>query len=1198
MHTNCRRDVPRRRLFVPAIITGLFLLIGAMLPFLPTGLSPEPVGPYLNGIFPEQTPGSGSASGNWTVVNAYPNLVFADPLSIIQIPDASGFYVTGKQGYIWQISNDSTTSTKTTILDISNVVHTDGDAGLINMILHPEFGQPGSPNRGYAYLIYRYHPQGDAIGACDSEAYTRLSRFTKPDGQIQFDRNSELVLVQQWDPHCWHTGGAMFFDDQGYFYFAFGDIGSSNDPYRSTQQIDSFFFGGLHRIDVDQIPGRSHPIRRQPKDRPHSLPVNSYTQGYSIPNDNPWVNPDGSVLEEFYALGFRSPHRGTFDPVTRKIWIAEVGEGSREEINLVEKGDNLEWPYKEGSLNGPRAQPNPLIGTSKAPVYEYSHAVGTAVIGGFVYRGAKYNGALDGKYIFGDHGTRNIWSYNINTNEVDFLANIPSGGIGDKNGISSFGTDLEGNIYVLKLYGTDLDGGLIYKLKAQSEVPDPPALLSQTGAFSDLDNLIPSPGFIPYTVNSPLWSDNALKKRWVAVPNDGVFNSPGEQVIFTEDSIWTFPAGTVLMKHFELPVNDNDPGLTARLETRFIVIKADGSQYGLTYKWNSAGTDATLLTTSDTASYSITQTDMSTRTQIWNFPSRTDCQTCHNTNAGSVLGIHTWQLNGDYTYSSTTQNQLEAWLNLGIFANPFASEDIAGFLKSADIADTTADLETRVRSYLDANCAHCHLPNGVNGAFDARFPTPIYDQNIVHGLGVSVNTDPGSLIVRPKDHLHSELWIRDNILGDGAMPPLAKNLVDTAYIHVLTDWINQLDDSTCYVFYLSDLDPTGTPQNGWGPYERDQSNGSTEQNDGSPLTINGITYRKGLGVHAYSELIYDLGGQYAFFQTSIGVDDATCGQGSVQFSIYVDNILNYQSPVMGQNDDAIEVEIEVTNKNQLRLVVTDGGDGVTCDHGNWAEARLIKVCDDGDPCTENDTYDKDCVCTGTFIDYDNDGICDLNNFQLAIKVFLEGALVSPFPGEADLMRDDLRNYGLLPLTSPYTDQLVMHDSVLTKSGQDAIVDWIWIELRDQNDSAVVIDSTSALLQRDGDIVQTDGISPLKYNIGKTNYFVAIKHRNHLAFMSGQAIAVGVTTPTAINFTDGSIGTYGTNALNNFNGKWMMVGGDADGSGIVDAADRSEAWNNRQDQTYRKSDCTMNGATEALDRVIIWNSRNRRSQLPD
>ncbi len=1200
MHSKVRRSgLPGG--FVVLLFTSCFLtLVGALAPFSPIGIpAPQAIGPYLNGVFPQETPGNGAGDNNWTLVNAYPNLLFTDPLSIIQLPDTSGFYVTGKPGYVWKIANDSTTSVKNTVLDISSVVHTDGDAGLINMILHPEFGQAGSPNRGYAYFIYRYHPQGDAIGDCDADAYTRLSRFTRPDGQEQFDPNSELVLIQQVDPHCWHTGGGMFFDDEGYFYFTFGDAGSSNDPFHTSQQIDSFFFGGLHRIDVDKIASRSHPIIRQPKDRPHSLPENSYSQGYYIPNDNPWVNPDGSVLEEFFALGLRSPHRASFDPVTRQIWVAEVGEGSREEINLVEKGDNLQWSFLEGSLDGPHTQPVPLIGNSKGPVYEYSHSEGTAIIGGFVYRGESFNGALDGKYIFGDHGTRHIWTYNLNTHEVDYLATVPSGGVGNKNGISSFGTDFVGNVYVLKLYETDMDGGAIYKLHPAIDVPDPPSLLSQTGAFSDLTTLTPAPGLIPYTVNAPLWSDAAVKKRWVAIPNNGSYNTAAEQVVFSETSSWQFPPGTVFIKHFELPVDINNPDSTVRLETRFIVIKADGTEYGVTYKWNAQGTDAQLLTTSDTASFEILEKDLSVRKQIWNFPSRTDCQTCHNDNAGAVLGVRTWQMNGDYTYPSTiTDNQLNTWLALGIFANPFSPSDIPAFLKSAAIQDETVDLETRVRSYLDANCAHCHQPNGVNGAFDARFSTPLQDQQLVYSLGVSVNTSPGSFIIKPKDHLWSELWVRDNKLGNGAMPPLAKNLIDTAYIRVLTDWISELDDTTCYIFHLSDLDPVSSV-NGWGPVEFDQSNGSTDPEDGTTMTINGVTYAKGLGVHAESEIIYDLNGQYQFFRTSIGLDDAKddCENASVQFFIYLDNVLTYQSPVMDRNDDAIDLEIDVSGRNQLKLVVGDAGDGINCDHADWANARLVKGCDDGDPCTENDGFDKDCNCAGTLIDHNQDGVCDSLNFQVAAKIYLEGPFLNPFPGEEFLMKDHLRTQGLIPSLSPYPDSLICSDTVFLITGANAVTDWVWIELRDPQDSTLVIDSSSALLQRDGDLVAVDGISPVTFKTGKGQYYVVIKHRNHLGIMTKNALPLGFVSPTSLDFTSNDMETFGTNIRKMINGLWTLPAGDTNGDGIVNAADRSTTWNERNSLGYRASDCSLSGATEASDRSITWNNRNLFSQIP-
>ena len=153
MYIKCRSHSYKRKRLIYTIIGGL-ILIGGITSSPPNGLIPTPVGPYLNGIFPQQTPGNGG-SGNWTLVNAYPNLVFADPLSIIQIPDTSGFYISGKEGYVWKISNDTTSNIKTTVLDISSVVDTDGDAGLINLILHPDFGQPGSDNRGYLYIIYR-----------------------------------------------------------------------------------------------------------------------------------------------------------------------------------------------------------------------------------------------------------------------------------------------------------------------------------------------------------------------------------------------------------------------------------------------------------------------------------------------------------------------------------------------------------------------------------------------------------------------------------------------------------------------------------------------------------------------------------------------------------------------------------------------------------------------------------------------------------------------------------------------------------------------------------------------------------------------------------------------------------------------------------------------------------------------------------
>lgn len=111
-----------------------------------------------------------------------------------------------------------------------------------------------------------------------------------------------------------------------------------------------------------------------------------------------------------------------------------------------------------------------------------------------------------------------------------------------------------------------------------------PRVLSATGAFTDLRTLTPSKGLVPFTVNSPLWSDGAIKTRWMAVPNDGPPYAPNERINFVPVGEWSFPDGTVFVKNFELTVNEAT-GERKRQETRFLVRKSGGGVYGVTYKW-------------------------------------------------------------------------------------------------------------------------------------------------------------------------------------------------------------------------------------------------------------------------------------------------------------------------------------------------------------------------------------------------------------------------------------------------------------------------------------------------------------------------------------------------------------------------------------------------------------------------------------
>ena len=757
----------------------------------PYGLSERaPIGAFLNGTMPESQP----ALGSYNVVKAFPNLIFFDPTFLLPEPGTNRLYVGLRQGEIWFFPNDPTTTNRILFLDLTATTQGWDDCGLLGMAFHPEFRQPGSTNRGFIYVYRNYspNPQVPISGRLPptTGTFNRLSRFTVPDGSLVADPNSEVVLINQYDHHLYHNGGGMFFGADGFLYLSIGDEGGANDEYDSSQKLNGGLLSGVFRIDVNKDPTKSHPIRRQPISSGVGSPV-SYSSNYFIPNDNPFLDPGGSVLEEYWALGLRSPHRMTRDPVSGQIWVGDVGEHTVEEVDLIERGGNYQWAFKEGTFAGPRAMPVPLIGTNKAPVYDYIHADNNGcVIGGYVYRGAQFP-ELTGKYIFGDNGSGRLWSmvYNgTNAPTVTQIANMPPGF--NYTGLGSFGLDQSNEVYMCQI-GTN---GYIWKFAPQSASPQtPPPLLSQTLAFADLAALTATNGFIPFDVNAPLWSDAAHKWRWAAVPSDGAPYGTNEQVRFSTNAEWIFPAGSVLMKHFELSTNELNPSLHKRLETRFLVCDTNGAVYGLTYKWRADNSDADLLTNSLTENITIT-TATGTRTQAWYYPSRQDCLTCHNSNARYILGPKAYHLNGDHTYASTgiTDNQLRTWNHLGLFNPSLDENSISNLPASVNLTNTAAPLVERVRSYIDSNCAHCHRPNGVQAYFDARFQTPLTNQSIINGIVNQNFGITGAKVVVATNTAKSIMHLRLSTVGFGQMPPIAKSIADSNAVAVLTDWINSL----------------------------------------------------------------------------------------------------------------------------------------------------------------------------------------------------------------------------------------------------------------------------------------------------------------------------------------------------------------------------------------------------------------------
>jgi uncharacterized repeat protein (TIGR03806 family) len=321
-----------------------------------------------------------------------------------------------------------------------------------------------------------------------------------------------------------------------------------------------------------------------------------------------------------------------------------------------------------------------------------------------------------------------------------------------------------------------------------------PLLLSQTGVFTNTPNMSPAGGLIPYQPNVPLWSDGALKVRYLSVPNHGGIITPDEQIAFAPTNTWTFPAGTVFVKTFELQTNETNANSLMRLETRLLVRDINGAVYGVTYKWRLDNSDADLLATSLTQNIPIT-TAIGVRTQAWYYPSPADCLTCHTTPANYVLGVNARQLNGNLTYPATgnTDNQLRTLNRLGLFNPAFDEAAITNFEKLSALTNLTASLQDRARSYLDANCAQCHQPGGTGTTFDGRYDTPLASQNIINAAVAGNLGYDNAHVVTPEDVWRSILYDRMNTVdGTIKMPPLARNLIDTNAVAVMAGWINSL----------------------------------------------------------------------------------------------------------------------------------------------------------------------------------------------------------------------------------------------------------------------------------------------------------------------------------------------------------------------------------------------------------------------
>ena len=505
-------------------------------------------------------------------------------------------------------------------------------------------------------------------------------------------------------------------------------------------------------------------------------------RAYAVPGDNPFVGRKGA-RPEIWAFGFRNPYRFTFDPKNGKLWVADIGQDAWEMLYLVRRGGNYGWSIMEGpaALNVTRPKgPGPII----PPTIAHPHSEMRSITGGFFYRGKKFP-ELRGAYIYGDYDTRRMYAmrYDYKNKKVTWHKEIAR----TTYRIISIDEDRNGEI-LIAAFGT----GDILTLERMPKTAAPkhpfPRKLSESGLFASVKAHRMAPGVIPYSVNSPLWSDGADKERFMAVP--GV-----QTVAYKSSRAWGFPQGTVLVKTFSLEMKPGDPATRKRIETRFLVLHDNGEWAGYSYRWNDAQTDAVLVDGKGE--------DAIVGKTRWRFPSRAECMVCHTREARYVLGLTTLQMNRDRDYGGIRDNQLRALKHIGFFTVPKVAgkrdpnrpfRDAAKLPRLPDPFDTKQPLDARARSYLHANCWHCHVENGGGNADlelhfnkkgkDAR----IYDAKPRH---ITFNIKNPRLIA-PGAPDRSLILYRVGHRGKGQMPPLATREPDRRALKLLRDWVNGL----------------------------------------------------------------------------------------------------------------------------------------------------------------------------------------------------------------------------------------------------------------------------------------------------------------------------------------------------------------------------------------------------------------------
>lgn len=680
---------------------------------------------------------NGLSSGDIKLTNVSGGLSNNYPVSLEMVAGTTPFFVmaelTGRISRI-PVSDKPTESQRQVLLDLSDSVYLDNEAGFFSIALDPEFATTKT-----LYASYTIGTSSNIVHVVD--------RFVG-DASYTFSATSGTRILSIPVPNNYHIGGDIAFATDGMLLIGTGFALTDASPDGYAQSLDNLH-GKFLRIDV------------------RSTAAQQNANNYIVPSDNPFVNTAGA-LPEIFAYGLRNPWRFSVDASTGLIWAGDVGASRREEVDLIHSGDNYGWPVREGDLCNPNstaATGTCTVTNQTEPLFVYSHTDGSCITGGYVYRGSAIS-SLAGQYIFGDCTAGNVWSINATTAGGNITKNLLATAT---SGITSFAQDANGELYVLTR------DSQVYRLDPTSVADEAslPSKLSASGCGQSDNAFEPPDNVYAYDINVPFWSDGADKERFMALPKNA-------SLALNANGHLDAPTNSVFIKRF----TRND----AEVETRLFMRLQDGTWAGFTYAWDANVKDGILVPAAGAVSQLADGTS-------WRFPSRTECLACHSNVAGGSLGTVVGQFNIDVQKSSgASVNQLSAMTQVGILTG-LAQDAIASQQKFISPWDESQTLDLRARTYLHVNCAFCHQPGGNGlGVQDLR----LTDQGLSSMKVCNVTPSYGTFgltnakLVAPGSADQSIVPVRMLKTDTSRMPTISSDIVDQNGVNLIRDWVNQI----------------------------------------------------------------------------------------------------------------------------------------------------------------------------------------------------------------------------------------------------------------------------------------------------------------------------------------------------------------------------------------------------------------------